>query len=92
MRIRLALVVVALVSLLPIGCTIEATLRTRTFQGPYDGFKDKSEADALALAESLLRAGKQDADVLDALRAQGFTDAQARRILALAILSLPQPK
>jgi hypothetical protein len=85
MKQRLLVLFLALLS--TGGCSVE--LKMRSLQGPYDGFRDQAEADAVALARQALAEGKPDAAVIEALVERGFSQAEARRIVLLAFLSPP---
>jgi hypothetical protein len=89
-RALIHLSLIALAGLCLSGCTIEATLRTRALQGAYETGRGQVGVDSLALAQQLLAAGVPDAKVLEVLTARGLEDAEARRVLAIAVLALPQ--
>lgn len=64
------------------ACAVENTFRGRLFGEPYEK-REKGDV-ALTTAISLLKAGVPDASVVEVIIGQGYTDAEARRILAQA--------
>lgn len=74
------------------GCAFEHTFRGRLFTGPYEARQSQAEADALAQAIALLKAGRPDAEILAALETRGLASAEARRILMLAASALTPTK